>query len=118
MDAARPFSGGRVASAPIEVCFASEHRRLDLCEPGYRKTVLARTYSGELARSRSGKGGTRQDRLAYVSSQPFVFVTRVRRRSQGPAGTVATRRYSDDDEYLHACGSRRFERSKQQSGSS
>src|ERR1700682_4002788 len=47
-----PFSGGKIASAPIEDCFACEHRRLDLCKPGYRKAVLARTHSGELACSR------------------------------------------------------------------
>ena len=34
------------------------------------------------------------------------------------SGNCCERRYSDDDEYLHACGSRRFERGKQQSGSS
>ena len=57
MDAVRPFSGGRVASAPIEVCFARGPRRLDLCKPGYRKTVLSRMHPGELACSRRGKGG-------------------------------------------------------------
>src|SRR5713226_3099493 len=71
MDATRPFSGGKVTSSPIEVCFASEHRRLGLCKSGYRKAVLARTHSGELACSRRGKGGIRPGRLAYVSSQPF-----------------------------------------------
>lgn len=117
MDAPRPFFGGKVTSASIEVYFASEHRRLDLCKPGYWKTVLARTYSGELACSRRAKSGIRPDRLAYGSSQPFFSATCVRRRSQSPAGATATRRYSDHDEHLHARSSRCFERSKQQSGS-
>jgi integrase len=46
---------------------APVNRRLDLCKPGYRKAVLARTYSGKLARPSSRKGGIRPDRLAYVS---------------------------------------------------
>ncbi len=54
----------------------------------FAEVVLARTHSGELACSRRG------------------------------AGTTAPCRYSHDDEYLHACSSRRFERSKQQSSSS
>ena len=82
------------------------------------QTRLQENRTGPGAFRRTGsfpqlKKRDRPDRLACVSSQPFVFAARVRRRSQGPAGTVATRRYSDDDEYLHACGSRRFERSKQ-----
>jgi integrase len=52
---------------------------LGLCKSSYRKAVLARTHSGELACSRRGKGGIRPDRLAYFSSQPFVFAARVRR---------------------------------------
>src|ERR1700682_6253637 len=116
MDATRPFSGEEAATASIAVCFASE-QRLGICKSRYRKAVLAWPNSRELACSCRRKGGDRSHRLAHVSAQPFLFATCVGRRSQGPAGVAASCGYSYDDEYLHARGSRRLERSKQQSGS-
>src|SRR5580704_9792537 len=83
----------------------------------YRKAVLASPNSRELACSCLRKGGDRSHRLAHLSAQPFLFATCVGCRSQGPAGVAASRGYSYDDEYRHARGSHRFERSKQQSGS-
>jgi hypothetical protein len=44
-----------------------------ILQTGYRKTVLARKHSGELACSRRGKGGIRPDRLAHVSAQLFLI---------------------------------------------
>jgi integrase len=55
-------------------------RRLDIREPGNRKTVLARPNSGKLARPRSRKGGDRPDRLALVSTQSFNVTSCARSR--------------------------------------
>jgi hypothetical protein len=56
-------------------------------------------------------------RIGFVTAT--LFATRVRRRGVDlkVQQELLRRRYSDDDEHLHACGPRRFERSKQQSGS-
>src|SRR5216684_4216327 len=88
---------------------------MGLRESRNRATVLARPNSRKLASSGGSNNGSGQDRLAYVSSQPFNVASCAWSRSQGAAGTLAACRYSNDHEYLHASSSYGASRSEQQS---
>src|SRR6266851_1529681 len=88
---------------------------MGLRESRNRATVLARPNSRKLASSGGSNNGSGQDRLAYVSSQPFNVASCAWSRSQGAAGTLAACRYSNDHEYLHASSSHGASRSEQQS---
>ena len=81
-------------------------------EPFRTMCIVAMCLGLRVSKVLGLKGRIRPDRLAYVQAQPFNAASCARRRSQGATGTLATCGYSNDYEYLHACGSNSIARSE------
>src|SRR5215469_979988 len=101
MDASRSDPCGAAVATQGED-HRAKARRLDLCQSGDWKTVLAGTLAGTSPSSRGKSGKDWAHWLAHISSHVLDSSASVRCGREGAARTAAPRRHSDNHEHLHA----------------